>query len=268
MPRMECRICRATTAFANVGEYLRCPACGGLFLVAAPAAPANAPFSGAAAARCEAADLARTEYFRRRLALASRHLVPAVVAPRLVEVGCGAGILLAEAAARGWRTAAVELSPELAAMARTRVPAAVVVTGDAVTTPDWPWPGQADAVVALDVLEHVTDPEALLARCRAALRPGGLLLLQTPNARSLRARLQGGRWPMLDPAQHLFLYPPRELRGALERAGFAVVACRTVSGTGCEAGLKRVAAGLRESALAAGGLGNAVLVVGRAVGAR
>lgn len=69
---------------------------------------------------------------------------------------------------------------------------------------------------------------------------------------------------MLDPAQHLMLYPPRELRRALESAGFAVVSCRTVSGTGCEAGPARVVAAVREVVLAAGGLGNAVLVVGRA----
>lgn len=264
MPSLNCRLCRTVVTPARVGDYHRCPACGGFFLINAPATPTNAPFTGTEAVRCEAADLRRIAYFRSRLAEAMRHFKPAAEAPRLVDVGCGAGILLAQAAARGWQVAGVELSPELAAMARARVSGAVIVTGDAVATPEWPWPGQADAVIALDVLEHVVEPSTLLARCRAALRPGGVLLLQTPNARSLRARWQKERWPMLDPAQHLMLYPPRELRRALESAGFAVVSCRTVSGTGCEAGPARAVAAVREVVLAAGGLGNAVLVVGRA----
>ncbi len=265
MLRVNCRLCGNAIAPRRVGAYHGCPACGGLFLAEPPATPANAPFSGEAAVRCEAADLARAAYFRGRLDEALRH-APAAggIAPRLVDVGCGAGILLAEAAARGWRVAGVELSPELAAMARARVPGAEIATGDATGPVVWPWPGEADIVIALDVLEHVTDPALLLARCRAALRTGGILLLQTPNARSLRARWQRERWPMLDPAQHLALYPPRELRRALQAAGFVVVACRTVSGTGCETGPARLVAALRGAALAAGGLGNAVLVAARA----
>lgn len=262
---MTCPACRADRACREVGRYLRCPACGALFLAAPPASSSLEAFSGAAAAARERADQERAGWFAARLDEAFRHVRPVAGPRRLVDVGCGAGILLGAAAARGWDVAAIELSPELAARARARVPAARVVVGDAATTPDWPWPGAADIVVALDVLEHVVDPAGLLARCRAGLRPGGVLLLQTPNARSLRARLQGARWPMLDPAQHIVLYPPRELRRALDGAGFAVARCRTVSGTGCERGAARVLAQARETALAAGGLGNALRVIAVAV---
>ncbi len=263
--RMTCPVCRADRACAEVGRYLRCPACGALFLATAPGASSLEAFSGAAATAREAADQARAAWFAARLDEALRHAPPPSGPCRLVDIGCGAGILLGAAAARGWEVAAIELSPELAARARARVPAARVVVGDAVTTTDWPWPGKADVVVALDVLEHVVDPPALLARCRQGLRPGGVLLLQTPNARSLRARWQGARWPMLDPDQHLVLYPPRELRRALERAGFAVERCRTVSGTGLEQGAGRAVAAAREAVLAAGGLGNALRLLARAV---
>ena len=264
MPPMNCRICRAAAGFAHVGAYARCAACGGFFLPDPPALPGNAPFSGAAAAHCEAADLVRKAYFRRRLDLALRHANVVSGPGRLVDVGCGAGILLADAAARGWQVAGVELSPELAARAQERVPTATIVTGDAVSGTEWPWPGAADVVIALDVLEHVVDPPALLQRCRAGLRPGGVLVVQTPNARSLRARWQKHRWPMLDPAQHLVLYPPVQLRHALREAGFVVETCQTVSGTSCEVGLSRIVAAAREAALSPGELGNAVLVVARA----
>lgn len=264
MRPMNCRICRSAARFAHVGAYARCAACGGFFLPDPPALPGNAPFSGAAAAHCEAADLVREAYFRRRLDLALRHANVDSGPGRLVDVGCGAGILLADAAARGWQVAGVELSPELAARAQERVPTATIVTGDAVSGSEWPWPGAADVVIALDVLEHVVDPPALLQRCRAGLRPGGVLVVQTPNARSLRARWQMDRWPMLDPAQHLVLYPPAQLRRALREAGFEVETRQTVSGTGCEVGLSRIVAAAREAALSPGELGNAVLVVARA----
>ncbi|MBK8164939.1 MAG: class I SAM-dependent methyltransferase [bacterium] len=260
---IACRLCASRAPGARVGAYLRCADCGCFYLVETPPGPSNARFEGGSAAHCEAADLARVGYFERRLAQALCH-VPGGAVGRLVDVGCGAGILLGLAADKGWQVAGIELSSDLAARVRARVPSAQVMIGDATAIRQWPWPGQAEVVVLLDVIEHVADPGALLARCRAGLRRGGTLLLQTPNARSLRARRQGARWPMLDPEQHLVLFSPRELRRALEGAGFAVLDCRTVSGTGTETGAARLVAATKERLLAAAGLGNGLLAIGRA----
>jgi cyclopropane fatty-acyl-phospholipid synthase-like methyltransferase len=121
-----------------------------------------------------------------------------------------------------------------------------------------------DAVVALDVLEHVVSPSKMLKVCHEALRPGGLMLLQTPNTHSYRFRAYRGRWDMLLPAQHLTLFSPQGLEGLLEEHRFTVLEMRTVSGTGRERGLARALNGMKELLLDMGTLGNALCVVAKA----
>src|SRR5205823_5071503 len=58
-------------------------------------------------------------------------------------------------------------------------------------------PRSADAVVLLDVLEHLVDPLAALRRIRQLVDDDGLLTLSTVNISSLHARLRNGRWPWL-----------------------------------------------------------------------
>lgn len=50
-------------------------------------------------------------------------------------------------------------------------------------------PHSVDLILAVEVIEHVYDPDAMLAFCRRLLRPGGVLLLTTPNLSSLVSRL-------------------------------------------------------------------------------
>jgi SAM-dependent methyltransferase len=72
-----------------------------------------------------------------------------------------------------------------------------------------------------DVIEHLREPWNELAQLSALLRPGGQLLLSTPNAGSLRARLQGNRWENIVNPTHFYYFTQRSLRLALERAGIS-----------------------------------------------
>jgi SAM-dependent methyltransferase len=63
------------------------------------------------------------------------------------------------------------------------------------------------AVVAWHVLEHLPEPWALLEAAAAALEPGGVLVIATPNPAALGLRVLGGRWPHVDAPRHLFLLP-------------------------------------------------------------
>jgi len=220
----------------------------------------NEVFAGAAGVERQLSlERDRREYFRRHLQRLEEHLRVLGGPRRLWEIGCGSGVLLGEARERGWQVEAVELSVELAAAARCANPQALIRVGDVLDTE--PGESRYDGVLALDVLEHVLDPSALLDICFRSLKPGGVLLVQTPNTRSLRARLQGTSWPMRDPEQHLNLFSPGGLRLALTRAGFQLVTMTTVSGSGRERGLGRSVAALKARALAWGELGNALLVV-------
>jgi SAM-dependent methyltransferase len=78
--------------------------------------------------------------------------------------------------------------------------------------------GTCDVVTAIEVIEHVEDPVAVLRRIRALLKPGGLLFLTTGNAAPYRDRFL--EWGYNVPEIHISFFEPATLRTALEKAGF------------------------------------------------
>lgn len=145
----------------------------------------------------------------------------------LLDVGCAGGELAALFAARGWRVHGAEGEPALVEAARARGVDARAVDLDRAPLP---WPaGAFDAVVAAEVIEHVVDTDHLLAEMARVLRPGGALVITTPNLASLenRLRLLLGRYPMwmdigVKGTGHLRYYTPRMLRHHLAQHGLRV----------------------------------------------
>lgn len=138
----------------------------------------------------------------------------------LLDVGCGPGVFLVEAAAAGWRVRGVELSRWGQAASNSRLGAGTVLSGDvlhlsAVTTATF------DVVTALDLLEHVPDPRRAIRELVARMRPGGQLVLTTPRFDSVAARLLRRRWHALIPA-HLFYFTAPVLCHLLEESGLAL----------------------------------------------
>jgi SAM-dependent methyltransferase len=86
-------------------------------------------------------------------------------------------------------------------------------------------PGRFDVVTALHVLEHVPDPVRLVRRMVEWLAPGGLLIIEVPNAAGLGARLFQGAWVGLELPRHLSHFSPETLRNAVWRGGGAVSWC-------------------------------------------
>ncbi|HEX7309472.1 class I SAM-dependent methyltransferase [Lentzea sp.] len=91
--------------------------------------------------------------------------------PRVLEIGPGTGQATLPLTSLGDVTA-VELSPSLAAVARAHVPAAHVVVADFDV---WPLPPEPFDLVVSATAFHWLDPATRMARCAAALRPGGAL---------------------------------------------------------------------------------------------
>lgn len=138
---------------------------------------------------------------------------------RVLDVGCGSGVLLARMKSLGWDVDGVEVDPQAVEAARRRgVP---VRLG---SLQDQRFPSNSfEAVHSAHVIEHVHDPAALLRECFRVLKPGGTLVILTPNLGSWGHRKFGSAWLNLDPPRHLVLFSAIPLRRLAEKLGFRVL---------------------------------------------
>jgi 2-polyprenyl-3-methyl-5-hydroxy-6-metoxy-1,4-benzoquinol methylase len=134
---------------------------------------------------------------------------------RMLDVGCGHGLLLSEATARGWQATGLELSRSSASHARRL---GLEVLEQTISQAELA-PQSFDAIVAVDLIEHLHEPRDFVRRCHELLVPGGALLIATPDPESPVARLFGRRWWGYIPA-HLHLLPRRMLRELVAAEGF------------------------------------------------
>jgi SAM-dependent methyltransferase len=89
------------------------------------------------------------------------------------------------------------------------------------------WDGQHHVITAWEVLEHLPDPTAFLRFCFDHLKPGGQLILSTPNWSSLFRHLLGSKWFYAIPSQHLTYFDKTTLEGLLKKVGFGECRFRT-----------------------------------------
>jgi 2-polyprenyl-3-methyl-5-hydroxy-6-metoxy-1,4-benzoquinol methylase len=178
-------------------------------------------------------DIARTyeakqeDYFRQvRTEILS--LLPSSL-DRVLEVGCGGGYTLEHLRATGrcrW-TCGVELFPEAARLAEQRVDQ--VYEGNIEQMNLALAPASIDAILCLDVLEHLIDPWAVIRKLHALLKPGGVIIASIPNVRHFRVVLPllfRGRWDytssgLLDKT-HLRFFTKGSAIALLESSGLRV----------------------------------------------
>jgi SAM-dependent methyltransferase len=202
-------------------SYYACRACGLIFQHPLPEAGAmqqwaDAEYASGAYQDYVAARAMKLGHFEARLRDLDGRLPPG----RLLDIGCSCGYFLEVAAAHGFDVRGVEFSRSAIAAASPAIrPRIFEGTLDAM-----PADGLFDVVSAFDLIEHVPDPRAFLRRCAALLKPGGTLLISTPDTDHLLRFVMRSRWPMLQPMQHLFLFSRRSFESALRAEGFGEVA--------------------------------------------
>ncbi|MBM4395998.1 MAG: class I SAM-dependent methyltransferase [Deltaproteobacteria bacterium] len=231
----RCPVCgNGSAPLCRVGAwtYLSCPSCGVAWLdgvAGAPEAPAlydEAYFRGAAHGGYP--DYLADEELHRRNArdrLGWISEAGLAVPGALLDVGCAAGFVLDEARIAGWRVAGVDLSPFAIRVARDRFGLRVWGRLAEVDAPD----GTFDVVTFFQVLEHMPDPAAALAKAARLLRPGGLLLVETWDRDSLVARWLGRLWQQVTPPSVVFLFGRESLGRLLAVSGFGEITSRAVA---------------------------------------
>jgi SAM-dependent methyltransferase len=157
---------------------------------------------------------------------------------RLLDFGCGNGLFLDLAHERGFACHGVDLAEDAVAAARRKPSGANVHLGSPLEIPEIA-AGGFDVITMWSVLAHLPRPLEDVAMLRSLLAPGGVLLLLTVNAGSLKLKRELAAWSGFTP-NHLVMFSPDPLRRLLSGAGFAAVVMPPWYGEPVETGASRL----------------------------
>jgi 2-polyprenyl-3-methyl-5-hydroxy-6-metoxy-1,4-benzoquinol methylase len=232
MSNASCILCAESGPFRPRGAkdgygIEECPACGLVQLVPTPTPETlNALYEGesyfggdgSGYSQYESQELEYLATFREDV----RRIAEFVPSGRILEVGCGYGYFLQCALDAGYDAYGIDLSPVAVKWAAERHPGRVFC-GLLEEVPEIQ-EQQYDVIFGSHLIEHLTEPGAFLESASRLLRPGGLIVLVTPNIGSLLARVSGSRWVSFKIPEHVSYYDHTTIATLLTRGGFAVEA--------------------------------------------
>lgn len=137
---------------------------------------------------------------------------------KILDIGCAAGFFLEAAKARGFEVRGIEFASAAIAEASPEVRDKIIqgnipeVLGR--------WKNEFDIITAFDIIEHMLDPVKFVSDVKKALRPGGLLVISTPDTGHYLRYLMRAHWPMLQPFQHTVLFSRDAMRAMLLAGGY------------------------------------------------
>jgi SAM-dependent methyltransferase len=142
---------------------------------------------------------------------------------RVLDIGCGRGLLLAELSRWGVQGVGLERAVEEPAQFSSSVEIRIGGVRDQEFANS-----TFDAAILWHALEHLPDPQESLAEVRRILKPGGLLVLAVPNNASWQSRAFGRHWFHLDVPRHLHFFGHAGLTDLVRRHGYRVVKSSTL----------------------------------------
>ena len=225
MNAVPCGLCNAVeeeplleTADYITGEWfrvVRCRSCGLVYVSPRPAEEELSRYYPQTHQQSEPAAYERADA-RPRIRLVAALLGGR--SGRVLDVGCGKGLLLRGLQERGWEVVGTELSE-----VSSRFAAGLGIPVHRVCLEEYPGtPGNFDVITLYHSLEHMVDPLRTLKAAHRLLRPGGYLVVEVPNFGSWYARLFRGAWFFLDVPRHLYHFTPHTLGRLVDAAGFRI----------------------------------------------
>lgn len=147
---------------------------------------------------------------------------------RVLEIGAGPGSITRVLRRQSNRITALELDETAIPFLRKHCDEVVPAN---LNEPEWTslLPDKYDAVIAADVLEHLTDPWSTLARMKTLLAPGGVIVVSVPHASHacilaclLHEDVEYRDWGLLD-RTHIRFFGLRNLQAMFTKAGLKIV---------------------------------------------
>ncbi len=137
----------------------------------------------------------------------------------LLDVGAATGFFMGIATNLGWKTKGVDISQYAAMLAREK--GLDVIQG---TIVDISAKGELfDVVTMWDVVEHMSDPGSNIVKAASVLKPGGMLVLNTPDSGSFFAKMLGKNWHLIIPPEHIHYFNSKSMEKILDASGFKTV---------------------------------------------
>ncbi|MAG59713.1 hypothetical protein CMO96_02910 [Candidatus Woesebacteria bacterium] len=138
---------------------------------------------------------------------------------KILDVGCGSGSTLVLLKELGWDVYGIEIDKNAVKIAQERGLLNVKL-GEYEKIADFP-NNYFDSIRLYHVIEHIPDPRNCLQLIHKKLKPGGEVLLGTPNTDSTVSKLFGRFWYHLDIPRHLFVFSPKTLSRIVKSEGFS-----------------------------------------------
>jgi SAM-dependent methyltransferase len=132
---------------------------------------------------------------------------------RLLDIGCGFGYFLSVAQRAGYEPHGLDLSAHAVERSRAVVSADAVRQGS--LAPGLYPEKYFDVITMSDLFEHVYRPREFARTLHGITKDDGVIVITTPNQKSLLARVSGRRWVSYKIPEHVFYYTPATLRRAV-----------------------------------------------------
>ena len=139
----------------------------------------------------------------------------------LLDVGCATGLFMLQAEKAGFTVTGLDVSEYATRIAKKRFRGRI--KSESIENASYA-PGSFNVITLFDVIEHLEDPRAVLVKLHGYLKKNGILALNTGDADSLMAKIQGKDWHFFIPPQHFFYFSKKNLISLLHQAGFSVLA--------------------------------------------
>jgi SAM-dependent methyltransferase len=139
---------------------------------------------------------------------------------RILDFGSGLGYFLNQARKHGWLAFGLEISPFAVKYAKEKFNHQIIL--GQLTRERFPFK-YFDVITLFQTIEHLPDPLAEVKNIYKFLKKDGILVITTPNADSLIAKILGKKWFAFRPKEHLFVFSANTIQKMLVKAGFKVI---------------------------------------------